>query len=304
MKIHRCTMDTQELFSAPVAACIGYFDGLHIGHQSLIETTRLKAKELNAESAIITFEPDPWVVIKKVVDVQHLSTMKQRQKLAAKAGLDHFIILDFTQEMSELSEMEFVELLKRNLNLKAMICGFDFHYASKGSGNAKTLAQHDFEVVCVDSINDELGKISSTRICECIENGKVKEASLLLGYPYELEGIVIHGNSKGTGIGFPTANIQVDRELIIPSRGVYVGKVKVKGNQYPAMINIGYNPTFNKRRLLSLEAHLLEFSDNIYDEQVSICFYDKIRDEVKFDSIDDLIEQLCKDVQLTREYFK
>ena len=304
MKIHRCSMESELLFSEPVTACIGYFDGLHKGHQSLIDHTLSKAKELGTESAIITFDPDPWVVIKQVVDVQHLSTMKQRQKLAAEAGLDHFIVLEFTKEMSNLNEHEFVELLKKNLNLKAMICGFDFHYAAKGKGNAKTLAQHDFEVVCVESVNDEQGKISSTRICECIDEGKIKEANLLLGYSYVIEGVVVHGNAKGTGIGFPTANILADKELLIPARGVYVGKVEVKGIKYPAMINIGYNPTFNKRRLLSVEAHLLDFSGDIYGEQVQVSFYDKLRDERKFESVNELIQQLKKDVQSTREYFE
>lgn len=303
MNVWTCTMSSQQLIKTPVAACIGYFDGLHLGHMTLVEKTLEKAKELNAESALITFEPDPWVIIKQVQDVQHLTTMKQRQKLAEKAGIDHFIILDFTKEMSGLSETEFVNLLKRNLDVKAMICGFDFHYGYKGTGNATTLAKHGFEVVCVDSINDDKGKISSTRICECIDEGQIEEANALLGYAYTIEGTVIHGNAKGTGIGFPTANIKTEHEHLIPKRGVYTGLVHLDEQSYPAMVNIGYNPTFNKRRALSMEVHLLDFHQNIYDKQVSVSFYHKLRDEKKFDSVDELIAQLKRDVASTREYF-
>ena len=304
MKIHTCTMNSAALIENDVVACIGYFDGLHKGHMALVENTIAKAKEMNAESVLITFDPDPWVIIKQVVDVQHLTTMKQRQKLAEEAGLDHFVVLEFTKEMSALSENQFVELLCRNLPLKGMICGFDFHYGARGSGNAQTLATHGFDVVCVQSVNDEQGKISSTRICECIDEGDMEQAASLLGYAYTIEGKVVHGNAKGTGIGFPTANIMADAEFIIPGRGVYVGSVVVDGASYPAMINIGYNPTFNKRRLLSMEAHLLDFHQNIYDKEVSVSFYKKIRSEQRFASIDELIEQLHKDVEVTREYFR
>lgn len=304
MKIHTCTMNSAALIDRDVVACIGYFDGLHKGHMALVENTIAKAKELNADSVLITFDPDPWVIIKQVVDVQHLTTMKQRQKLAEEAGLDHFVVLEFTKEMSALSEKQFVELLCRNLPLKGMICGFDFHYGSRGSGNAATLATHGFEVVCVQSVNDEQGKISSTRICECIDEGNMESAMALLGYAYTIEGRVVHGNAKGTGIGFPTANIMADSEFIIPARGVYVGSVMIDEISYPAMINIGYNPTFNKRRLLSIEAHLLDFHQNIYDKEVSVAFYKKIRSEKRFNSIDELIEQLNKDVEVTREYFR
>ena len=304
MKIHTCTMQSSALIEAPVVACIGYFDGLHKGHMALVENTIAKAKKLNAESVLITFDPDPWVIIKQVVDVQHLTTMKQRQKLAEKAGLDHFVVLEFTKEMSSLTESQFVELLCRNLNLKAMICGFDFHYGLRGSGDAKTLATHGFEVVCVESVNDEKGKISSTRICECIDEGDMEQAAELLGYSYTIEGEVVHGNAQGTGIGFPTANIMADSEFIIPARGVYVGSVELEGSSYPAMINIGYNPTFNKRRLLSMEAHLLDFHQDIYGCRVAVAFHRMIRSEKRFNSIDELIAQLKQDVEVTREYFR
>jgi riboflavin kinase/FMN adenylyltransferase len=132
----------------------------------------------------------------------------------------------------------------------------------------------------------------------------MESAMALLGYAYTIEGKVVHGNAKGTGIGFPTANIMADSEFIIPARGVYVGSVMIDEISYPAMINIGYNPTFNKRRLLSMEAHLLDFHQNIYDKEVSVAFYKKIRSEKRFNSIDELIEQLNKDVEVTREYFR
>ncbi len=307
MKIWDLTLDKRCTCSVAVAACIGYFDGLHLGHQELINKTIKLSEELQCESAIITFNPDPWVTIKKVQNVKHITTMKQRQDIAFKKGIKNFFILDFNATMAAMSPDDFINFILDNIHLKGLVCGFDFHYGAKGIGDIYSLqsfAKKRFEFIFVQSINDDLGKISSSRICDYIQEGQVKEASQLLGYPFYLDAKVIHGKAQGKDkLGFPTANCEVNPEIILPKRGAYVGKVLVEGTSHLAMINIGHNPTFNQRHMISVEAHVLDFNGDIYGKEISVYFIDFIRDEIKFESIEALIKQLHNDVEYTRNYF-
>lgn len=308
MNIYKLSMKEKCECQKQVAACIGYFDGLHKGHRGLVDATVKMAERLGCESGLITFDPDPWVTVKGIREIKHISTMQQRQKLAAEMGIENFFILDFTQEMASLSPEDFMTFIMEQLELKGLVCGFDFHYGSKGKGNTEHLrefSKNRFEFEQVNSINDENEKISSSRIFKCIESGKMKEANRLLGYPYTVFGTVIHGNAKGSSrLGFPTANCDIDSEFVLPCKGVYIGKVRVRGQERPSMINIGYNPTFNKRHMISIEAHILNFKEDIYDEFIEVEFHDYIREEKQFDSIEALIEQLNKDVAATAAYFK
>lgn len=307
MKTWKLSLGQECPCTCPIAACIGYFDGLHRGHQGLIKQAVTLARQLGCESALITFDPDPWVTIKGIGEVKHITTMQQRIQLAQQQGIQHFFVLDFDKQMAAMKPEQFMEFILMQINLKGLVCGFDFHYGAQGQGNAEslqTLAKDRFEFVQVDSINDEWGKISSSRIVDCIERGQVAQARILLGYPYTMTGKVIHGNAQGKSrLGFPTANCAVDKEFIVPMRGVYIGKVQIKGKQLPAMINIGHNPTFNERHMISIEAHILNFNQDIYGEPIAVMFYEFIREERKFESIDALIQQLNKDVQATASYF-
>lgn len=307
MKVWKLSLDENEKYNVPLSVCIGYFDGLHKGHQGLVKQAIELSEKLGCESGLVTFDPDPWVTLKGIKEIKHITTMKQRIELAEKMGLEHFIILDFTTAMAALSPEDFMLMLMDKLVVKGLVCGFDFHYGAKGKGSSITLKElsiGNFEFVQVDCIDDEFGKISSSRICECIENGNVKEAKELLGYPYRVEGKVIHGNAKGSStLGFPTANCEIDEEFILPKRGVYIGKVIVNDQYKAAMINIGHNPTFNKRNMISIEAHILDFNQDIYGQEIKVEFYEYIREEKKFDSIEALIDQLKKDVEKTARYF-
>lgn len=307
MKIWKLSLHQECQCKQDVVACIGYFDGLHKGHQALVSKAIEESHRLGCESALITFDPDPWVTIKGVQEIKHITTMKQRQKIAERLGIDHFFVLDFESAMAKLSPEDFMAFIMERISLRGLVCGFDFHYGAMGKGNKATLqalAFDCFKFWCVESIDDEQGKISSSRISECIEEGNVKEAMTLLGYPYTLSGTIIHGNAQGgTKLGFPTANCEVEQEYIIPKRGVYIGKAIVKHACYPAMINIGHNPTFNKRHMISIEAHLLGFDKDIYGQEMELEFYEYIRKEQRFDSIDELIQQLQQDVALTASYF-
>lgn len=298
------SLNKENKIETPVVACIGFFDGLHLGHQALISKTLELAERHQAKSALITFDPDPWVVIKDVKEYQHLSTIKRREELASKLGIDMIITLDFTKEMSALTPYDFLHQALVPCNLKALVCGFDFHYGLKGMGNPDILrkdAKDIFEVEVIDSVNEEDKKISTSRIVEYLENGEITHANRLLGYLYQVEGTVIHGQKRGREIGFPTANIDVNPEYIIPKIGIYEGWVNVANEWYPAIVNIGHNPTFNYSNKLSIEAHILNFNRQIYGQNVKLEFVKYLRDEMKFKSIGELIKQMENDKKIAEK---
>ncbi|MFV0479694.1 MAG: riboflavin biosynthesis protein RibF [Anaerorhabdus sp.] len=279
-------------------ACIGFFDGLHLGHQRLIEKTNQLAKETGCKSSLITFSPDPWEVIKKMDHIEHLTPLNKRVELAKKMGIDEVIVVNFTESVSQLSSESFVKEILIPCNLETLICGFDYHYGFRGQGDSESLqkeAEGTFDVIIVESINQENKKISTTRICECLENGDITEANQLLGRMYEVEGIVISGNQKGREIGFPTANIQLNDSFLLPHPGVYCGKIKLDDTLYIAMINIGHNPTMNLQTKLSLEVHILNFDQSVYGKKISLFFDKFLRYEEKFPTLQELISQLEAD---------
>ncbi|MCH4222517.1 MAG: riboflavin biosynthesis protein RibF [Solobacterium sp.] len=305
MRIIRINLEHPYQMKVPVAACIGYFDGLHLGHQALIKKTNELAAQYHCESALITFDPDPWVTIRHETNVKHLSTMRQRINKSVSLGIKNIFILEFSEEMSQLSPHDFCTKVLGSCNLKALVCGFDFHYGIRGEGNPETLAaEHQFEVAVIPAVEDEKGKISSTRISNLITEGHVSEAGRLLGSPYELEGTLTSGNHIGTGLGFPTANISVSSEYILPLPGVYACYVLIHGVRYQAMVNFGHNPTLNYTKKLSLEAFILNFHQDIYGDRVSLQFIQFLRPEMNFHNRDNLIMQLEQDMYTVRKILK
>ena len=279
----------------PVVACIGYFDGMHKGHQALVNATIEKAKELGVESGLITFDPDPWVTLRNEKDVKHITPLQQRINIAVELGIKNIFILNFTKEMAALSPLDFIKVLD-SCNIKALICGFDYHYGQFGKGDIESLKRDaDFEVVVIDAVNDNEGKISSTRITNLIEEGEVHKAEELLGYAYRVEGYVVHGNAKGRTIGYPTANVSVPSEYLEPKGGVYACFALIDGKKYKAMVNIGHNPTFNYTETMSLEAYILDFSGDLYDKRLKISFKYYLRPEKKFKYVGNLKMQLEQD---------
>ncbi len=279
----------------PVVACIGYFDGMHKGHQALVNATIEKAKELGVESGLITFDPDPWVTLRNAKDVKHITPLQQRINIAVELGIKNIFILNFTKEMAALSPLDFIKVLD-SCNIKALICGFDYHYGQFGKGDIESLKRDaDFEVVVIDAVSDNEGKISSTRITNLIEEGEVHKAEELLGYAYRVEGYVVHGNAKGRTIGYPTANVSVPSEYLEPKGGVYACFALIDGKKYKAMVNIGHNPTFNYTETMSLEAYILDFSGDLYDKRLKISFKYYLRPEKKFKYVGNLKMQLEQD---------
>lgn len=284
-------------------ACIGYFDGVHLGHLALIEDCVKIAKEHNAISTMITFEPDPWLVIKNLDSIEQLMSLEERINKAKAYGIQQVIVLKFTRELANLSKEAFVALLE-SFNLINLVCGFDFHYGFRGEGNIETLKQDaNFDISIISKVTYDNFKISSTNIEQALEVGDIELANYYLNANYCVSGEVAYGAQLGRTINFPTANLKLGFNYKIPKTGVYLGLVESEGKTYNALINIGHNPTFNYQRNISIEAHLLDFNGDLYGKAIKVCFLKRIRAEEKFSSKDALLTQLNKDLDLAIKYF-
>lgn len=289
----------------PFVACIGYFDGFHIGHMGLVDATLANAQKKNVKSAVITFDPDPWVVLRKMANPKHLTTMQDRMIIAQEKGIDYWIAITFDEYLAHQPHEAFTKILS-DMPLRTLISGFDFTYGDKGKGNVATLkseAAGRFDVIEILPITDEGQKISTTRIGLLIDEGKIATANRLLGRPYTISGIVVGGRRIGRKIGFPTANLAVDSEYRIPRTGVYAGRVLVDETWHEAMISVGNNPTVTDEQTVSIEANLFDFDRMIYDMPVKYEFHQYLRAEVKFSSVEELIATIREDEVACRAYF-
>jgi riboflavin kinase/FMN adenylyltransferase len=279
----------------------GTFDGVHLGHQHVIESLISSAKKMKGESTILTFYPHPRIVLQQNSDLKLLNELQEKVELLSKTGVDNLVIIPFTKEFSRLTSLSFVrEVLVNKLATKKLIIGYDHHFGRNREGSFKHLMEYGplygFEVEEIPVQDVEDVNISSTKIRKALVDGKVKEAEKLLGYKYFLSGKVVKGKRIGSKIGFPTANIKVDKSYkLIPLKGVYVVKAEVGGEQYQGMLNIGVRPTFTNENEVSIEVNLFDFSKDIYDERIKVIFVDRIREEKPFESSSDLIAQLEKD---------
>ncbi len=280
------------------AVALGYFDGVHLGHQQLIGQAKQYALKHDLKTAVMTFDVDPWLVLKRIDKESLLTPLPQRFKLLEQLGVDTVFVLHFTLDVAHLDPKQFIELVMKQMNPKYLVCGQDFRFGFKGAGDAMYLqhAMHDVVVEVQPLLLEHDQKIGTTRIIEALKQGHLKEACHMLSRPYEITGKVIEGNQRGRTIGFPTANIDFGLH-VLPKRGVYYVHVDYLGQVYNGMCNIGFNPTFNKKDGFSLEVHLFGFDQTIYGEYLTVRFIDFIRDEKTFKSIEDLVEQLNKDCQ-------
>lgn len=290
----------QELkLKEPSIACIGFFDGVHLGHQKLVEQTLFYAKKEQLLPACVTFHEDPWIVLNKMEDIQNITPVEVRLKKLAHYGIERCYLLHFDKAMANLSKVEFVALMKR-LNIQMVITGEDFRFAQKNSGDSTYLAEHIPTVIC-ETLRIDGEKVSSSRIERAIETGDMELVRRCLGEDYAVEGSVVYGRQVGRKLGYPTANLAVEGNYIIPHGGVYAGHVELADQKvYKAMINIGHNPTLNVREDISIEAHILDFDEDIYGQNIKVSFHCYLRDEQKFNSKEALIEQLSKDIEDVR----
>ncbi len=300
-----------ENYSAkkPLVLSLGMFDGVHLGHQSIIHHLKEKSQEIpNSETAILTFWPHPRLVINPNDDLQLLNTIDEKAHLLEKFGIDHLILKTFDKEFRNLSGEEFVrKILVEKLNVKYLVIGHDHVFGKNKSGNfelLKTLGSElDYEVEQMDAVNIHNHNISSTKIRKALSESSISEANEMLGYPYSISGTVIHGKKIGRTIGFPTANLDWDPIKILPKKGAYIVEVIHENTVYKGMLSIGNNPTVNGQQL-TVEVNILDFSEEIYDQKIEVHFKEFLHDEIKFESLEKLIERLKEDEELTRKYFQ
>jgi len=292
----------------PSSAAIGFFDGVHLGHQRVIRKALEVAEERGLVSAVFTFDPSPKAVLGNPDDVKYITLLEDKVRLIQSLGVERLFIIPFTREFSSLPPETFIEEYIIGMQVKHLVCGFDFTYGRFGKGSVDTLgihAKNRFTYGTIEKVEKDGQKISSTAIRQMIEAGELDRVPEYLGRRFTTSGTVIPGERRGRKIGYPTANIRVDERYVLPKNGVYIARLRIGGNWHPGVLNIGFKPTFQTDRLnRSIEIHLLDFDRNIYGEKVEIEWHKRIREERKFPSVEALIRQLERDTETARQYFQ
>lgn len=289
----------------PCAVALGFFDGLHVGHQHVINAMVDVADSKNLKKGVVTFDPHPSVVLNPTSQrTTYITPLQIKLQKLREMGMDYVFVIQFSSVFRGISPEEFVQSYLIENNVKAAITGFDFTYGKYGEGNVDTLKQYsEFETVVVDRLDINGSKISTTQILNDLKDSRIEAVNEALGRPFELEGLVVQGEKMGRTIGFPTANIELKYRYQYPGNGVYF--VKLKLNAYDKVLagvcNVGIKPTIaREKHTKTVEVHLLDFEQDIYGEEVTVYFLNYLRDEQKFDSLDALKAQIQKDVDDSR----
>ncbi len=277
---------------------LGSFDGLHYGHLSLVRKTVEIAKENNGKSMVFTYKNHPKTIVKPDCVPKLIMDLDTKLEYLKEENVDIVVLRTFTKEFMGIEAEDFIKLLCEGYNVKGIVVGFNFRFGHKNLGDITLLKKlkqkYGYELYIIDPYTYENKAISSTRIRECILEGNVIEATKMLSKPYLIKGKVIHGKQLGRTIGFPTANLDFNEKMIIPSKGVYYTNVEYKNNKYKGLTSVGNNPTVNGQEL-TIETYILNFNEMIYDEEIKVYFIEKIREEIKFDTLEELVNQIKKD---------
>ena len=288
---------------------VGTFDGVHLGHQKIINQLVKKAKQKNCGTLLLTFDPHPRKVVQPSNAPLLLQTIEERSEILSKLGLEIIFVQPFTKAFSKLNSEEYVkDILVNQLNVEHLLVGYNHRFGKNRTANIFDLKKlgkkYKFSVSEIQAHIVNKITVSSTKIRHAINNGNIKYANSLLGHTYKLKGIVMKGRQNGKKIGFPTANVKIkEREKILPKNGVYAVKVNYNEMTHLAMMNIGTNPTFNGN-YISNEVHLINWDGDLYKKEIEIFFIERIRDEKKFNSIQDLSIQLQNDKNYILKKFK
>jgi riboflavin kinase / FMN adenylyltransferase len=297
-----------ESYCRPVAT-VGVFDGVHRGHQQIIQMLTNSAKEKNCESVVVTFEPHPRLVVGNATEVRLLQGIDEKIERFRSLGVDSLLIIPFDKDFAEMEPADFIKLVMVDtIKASKVITGYD-HFFGRGRLGDFTLLeesgkQNDFDVVQVSPVNYCNQTVSSSLIRNALLEGNIELANCMLGYQYSIRGKVVRGNQIGKLIGFPTANIQLSDPIkLIPAHGVYASLVKWNGNMYKGMSNIGLRPTIDANRL-TVEVNIFDFEEDIYSEPITLYFLEKIREEKKFGGLEQLKDQLSQDKETVKRIFE
>lgn len=291
--------DTQ-LEPGTTIATIGMFDGVHLGHATLLDFLKEQARQRGLESAVVTFAQHPQAVLHPEAGIKMIMTVDDKLKLIARHGIDCTVLLDFTRELSLLDSSRFIELLRDRYGVAALVAGYDHHFGHNKQETFADYVRHGRELgVDIVKAPEYLGAyapVSSSIIRKLIASGKVDDAMHCMGHPYSLAGKVVHGFHNGSGIGFPTANVgELDPTLILPHHGAYAVMVDVAGKHLKGMVNVGVRPTMHNGHRLSIEVNIFDFDDDIYGMPIKLEFIKFLRLEFKLGSIEELRAQLTRD---------
>ncbi|QLE01507.1 bifunctional riboflavin kinase/FAD synthetase [Galbibacter sp. BG1] len=305
MIIKRNLFDKEENYYTVVT--VGTYDGVHVGHRKIIDKLVANAKANDLKSTILTFFPHPRMVLQQASDLKLLNTLEEKISILKETGLDQLIIHPFTKDFSRLTAEDYVkDVLVESINAKKVIIGYDHRFGRNRTATIDDLIKfgekYDFEVeqISVEEV-DEVS-VSSTKIRNALNEGDIKTANTFLGYSYMLTGVITQGKGLGKQIDFPTANIHIkEKYKLIPKKGVYVVRSNFGETPVYGMMNIGYNPTVNGDKK-TIEVHFLNFSEDLYDKEVRVELLERLRDEKRFDSIQELKNQLIKDKEATLSY--
>lgn len=309
MKVYR-SLD-EFLVNKPIVT-IGTFDGVHLGHQKVIDNLKSIATEIGGETVLFTFYPHPRLVVNPNDDsLRLLTSLNEKIKKLEAVGVHHLVVFPFTQSFARLSYEEFVRsVLVEQMHVHTLVVGHDHRFGHNREGGyerIKTLADSlKFSVLRIEALSVENTDVSSTKIRDSLLNGAIAEANHFLGSPYTLSGTVTAGKQLGRTIGYPTANVVVDdSHKLVPATGVYAARVIVMGACYNAMLNIGFRPTISQQAdSRTIEVHLFDFSGDLYQQTIEVQMFERIRNEQKFESVELLQQQLQLDEQTVRDYFE
>jgi riboflavin kinase/FMN adenylyltransferase len=282
-----------------VAVTIGSFDGVHLGHLDVIKHTVDAAKSAGAQPALITFEPHPRCVLDPANCPQSITTLQEKLALIEAAGIEHAIVLTFDRSLAALSPQQFVERLQSVMELRRWVVGFDFAFGQGRKGNAEWLRANGFEVDVVPPLTFERKALHSSDIRRLVNSGEIEEANKLLGREYSMAGPVEAGDKVGRRLGFPTANIAIEPNKLVPALGAYAGRARAPEGDFIAALSVGYRPTFGGTQL-RVEAFLLDFEGELYQQRLELRFIKYLHPDIKFPSPAELVQQLKRDVADTR----
>lgn len=298
----------KQIVKGPIVLALGFFDGVHLGHQAVIKTAKKIAKDTQVPLAVMTFNQHPKIIYQNLNpnEVSYLTLYERKIELLRELEVDVLYLIDYTFEFGSQTPEQFVENYIVQFGAETVVAGFDYTYGKKEFANMDTLPIHAngrFKVVEVPELMRENQKVGTTSIRELIEHNQIGIANQELGYIYQTCGTVVHGDKRGRTIGYPTANIQITSQQVMPSVGVYVVEIEVAGQWYHGMASIGYNITFEANRNKTCEVYILDFNEEIYGQFVKVKWHHYLRGEIKFDGIDGLVRQLDQDLMNTKLYF-